>query len=74
MAGLLLHGPGGQGKTRLANYVAEAAIAERWQVLRAVLNRTGIPGEQLATSQLPSSGKAGVMLVVDYEAYSQASL
>jgi tetratricopeptide (TPR) repeat protein len=63
---LLLHGPGGQGKTRLANHVAESARAAGWQVLQAALNRAGIPGEELVKTGVMTSKKAGILLVVDY--------
>ena len=60
-----LHGPGGQGKTRLANHAAKAAQAAGWNVLRGVSNGVGIPGQELVQSELPTSGKAGVMVIVD---------
>lgn len=63
---LLLHGPGGQGKTRLANHIAESARAAGWQVLQAVSNRAGMPGEELTKAEVITSEKAGILLVVDY--------
>jgi tetratricopeptide (TPR) repeat protein len=65
-AALLLHAPGGQGKTRLANHVAEIANAAGWQVLQAVLNRVGAPGEEFMQGDLSASGKVGLMVIVDY--------
>lgn len=63
---VLVHGPGGQGKTRLASHIAEASSRAGWNVVRAVPNRSGIPGEEQVRSDLTTAGKAGVMLVVDY--------
>ncbi|THA75786.1 tetratricopeptide repeat protein [Streptomyces sp. A0592] len=72
---LLLHAPGGQGKTRLATEFAELSrspglpAAERWDVLQAGF-RGGLPGP----APSPSAGGAGVLLVVDYAdrwAYSE---
>jgi tetratricopeptide (TPR) repeat protein len=65
LSAVLLHGPGGQGKTRLADHIAEASRNAGWYVLRAV-HRGGIPGEEQAYSDLPTTGKSGVMVVIDY--------
>lgn len=74
---LLLHAPGGEGKTRLAMEFAERSrdpgrpAAERWQVLHAVV-REGGPARGTGTQ--PAEDGAGVLLVVDYAdrwAYSQ---
>jgi hypothetical protein len=65
-AAVLLHGPGGQGKTRLADYAAEASSRNGWHVLRAVSNRSAISGEEQVRSDLAAAGKTGVMVIVDY--------
>lgn len=65
-AALLVHGPGGQGKTRLVGHVAEVSSGAGWHVLRAVPSRSGIPGKEQAHTDLAMAGKTGVMVVVDY--------
>ncbi|MFB6613283.1 hypothetical protein ACFCV9_03520 [Streptomyces sp. NPDC056367] len=60
-----LHGPGGQGKSRLAAAFARDSVAEGWKVVRAV----HAPGNVLpggAGGDLRAVGAAGVLLVVDY--------
>ncbi|MEY9877375.1 tetratricopeptide (TPR) repeat protein [Streptacidiphilus sp. MAP12-33] len=59
----LVHGPGGQGKTRLAARFAELSRAAGWTVWQAVANETG--ADPLAAGPAPELG-AGVLLVVDY--------
>ncbi len=63
---LLLHGPGGQGKTRLAAYIAEVTGSAKWLVVSAALNRSGAPGQEQVTIAASASGKLGIMLLVDY--------
>lgn len=64
---LLLHGPGGQGKTRLAAEFAERSrhtelpAEQRWHVLRARL-----PGGSIGLAPPPATDHAGILLVVDY--------
>lgn len=62
---LYLHGPGGQGKTRLAARFADQSAADRWKVLEARHGGdtiTAVPGSQdLAAGDAP-----GLLLVVDY--------
>ncbi|MET9296475.1 tetratricopeptide repeat protein [Streptomyces sp. NPDC003077] len=60
-----LHGPGGQGKSRLAAAFAGEAAAEGWKVVRAVHGPGAVlppPGSQ----DLRTDGAAGLLLVVDY--------
>ncbi|MFJ8666113.1 hypothetical protein [Streptomyces sp. NPDC093600] len=60
-----LHGPGGQGKSRLAAAFARDSVAEGWKVVRAVHG----PGNVVpagAGGDLRAAGAAGVLLVVDY--------
>ncbi|MEU7728278.1 hypothetical protein AB0B78_24025 [Streptomyces sp. NPDC040724] len=60
-----LHGPGGQGKSRLAAAFARDSVAEGWKVVRAV----HAPGNVLpgsAGGDLRAVGAAGVLLIVDY--------
>ncbi|MDH2391925.1 tetratricopeptide repeat protein, partial [Streptomyces sp. HNM0663] len=59
----LVHGPGGQGKTRLAARFAELSHKAGWTVWQAVVNETG--ADPLTTSQPPETAR-GVVLVVDY--------
>ncbi|WP_051969485.1 tetratricopeptide repeat protein [Kitasatospora azatica] len=67
----LLHGPGGQGKTRLAAHFAELSRAAGWVVLQAVARAKR--GRQPETSALPSG--RGTLLVVDYaERWSATAL
>jgi tetratricopeptide (TPR) repeat protein len=73
MSVLLAYGPGGQGKTRLAAYVAEESAREGWRVVAA---RHG-PGAGLLASSGPQSGRGldsegatgdarGLLVVTDY--------
>lgn len=58
---LLLHGPGGQGKTRLAYEFAERSRSRRWKVLQAGTSPSG----NGSTGAADTDG-AGVLLIVDY--------
>lgn len=59
---LLLHGPGGQGKTRTAQHFASRAAAEGWSVAQARDLATPVPALP------PARGEIGeqLLIVVDY--------
>ncbi|MEY2230549.1 tetratricopeptide repeat protein [Streptomyces sp. BF23-19] len=60
-----LHGPGGQGKTRLADELAEQSIAEGWKVVHARHGAGSVhppPGSQ----DLRLRFARGLLVVVDY--------
>ncbi|MFE1920985.1 tetratricopeptide repeat protein [Streptomyces asoensis] len=59
----LVHGPGGQGKTRLASRFAELSREAGWTVWQAAVNETD--AESIETSPAPDTA-AGLLLVVDY--------
>ncbi|MGA4960478.1 tetratricopeptide repeat protein [Streptomyces lavendulocolor] len=59
----LVHGPGGQGKTRLAARFADLSREAGWTVWQAAVNETG--ADPIATSAPPETG-TGILLVVDY--------
>ncbi|HLL36212.1 MAG TPA: tetratricopeptide repeat protein [Streptomyces sp.] len=62
LSALLLHGPGGEGKTRLAARFAELSAAAGWVVVQARHHATAErPGE--ATG---GAGAHGLLVVVDY--------
>jgi len=60
----LVHGPGGQGKTRLATQAAREWADEGWLVLQA-RHRSDRSGEQAVDIPDPKQA-AGVLVVVDY--------
>ncbi|MER6443724.1 tetratricopeptide repeat protein [Streptomyces venezuelae] len=67
---LLVHGAGGQGKTRLAQHFAERTLAEGWRVARA-LPGTGPgtgpgPGSEPGAAPLAEGAAARLLVVVDY--------
>ncbi len=62
---LLVHGPGGQGKTRLANAFAGLCHESGWAVARAI-SRVDSPGDVLPDGPPAARGKAPVLVVVDY--------
>ncbi|MFJ4798895.1 hypothetical protein [Kitasatospora purpeofusca] len=58
----LIHGPGGQGKSRLAAHFAAASRAKGWQVMQArhaTDPTAAVPGK-------PGTDTAGVLMVADY--------
>ncbi|WP_156371110.1 hypothetical protein [Nocardia arizonensis] len=60
-----LHGPGGQGKTRLAAEFASEAVAKGWKIVTAIPGAGAVlpqPGSQ----DLRLDGAAGLLLIVDY--------
>lgn len=60
-----LHAPGGQGKTRLADQLAQELDAQGWKVVTAVEGPGSVlppPGSQ----DLRLDGAAGLLLLVDY--------
>ncbi|MCC5480492.1 tetratricopeptide repeat protein [Streptomyces barringtoniae] len=59
----LVHGPGGQGKTRLAARFVDLSREAGWTVWQAGVNETG--ADPIATSPPPLT-EIGVLLVVDY--------
>ncbi|GAA2495544.1 hypothetical protein GCM10010406_34720 [Streptomyces thermolineatus] len=65
LAARWLHGPGGQGKTRLAARFARESLADGWKVVNAVHGPGSVlppPGSQ----DLTTDGAVGLLLVVDY--------
>ncbi|MCS7477881.1 tetratricopeptide repeat protein [Umezawaea endophytica] len=60
--GLLLHGPGGQGKTRLAAEFAQRSARLGWEVVAA---RHGV-GKRVAAADEPKADEVGTLVVVDY--------
>jgi tetratricopeptide (TPR) repeat protein len=63
LSAVWLHGPGGQGKTRLAAEFAAESVAAGWKVITAV--HGGIMRPQGA-QDLRADDAAGVLLIVDY--------
>ncbi|MEV4110227.1 tetratricopeptide repeat protein [Nonomuraea sp. NPDC049695] len=58
----LLHGPGGQGKTRLAAEFAAACAAQGWTVAQAAIH----PSRTRGPSPPPAPDGQGRLLIVDY--------
>ncbi|MED7931900.1 tetratricopeptide repeat protein [Nonomuraea sp. LP-02] len=61
----LLHGPGGQGKTRLAARFAELSRQAGWRVWQAGTNPPGVAPAGAIAAEVGARG-AGLLLVVDY--------
>ncbi|MGW3345980.1 tetratricopeptide repeat protein [Nonomuraea rubra] len=60
-----LHGPGGQGKSRLAARLAEDSLAQGWKVVAALHGPgTVLPADR--QEDLSLTGATGLLLVVDY--------
>lgn len=67
---MLIHGPGGQGKSRLAAEFAKATIESGWRVL-AARHRIDSPMTAGRTAEAPdgrpaATDRTGLLLVVDY--------
>ncbi len=62
----LVHGPGGQGKTRLASRFASHAHAAGWMVAQAVDKHPGLRGRLNHELNLSSVSGMGLLVVVDY--------
>lgn len=65
LAARWLHGPGGQGKTRLAAQLAQDSLAGGWKVVTA----THGPGTVLpppGSQDLRLDGTAGLLVIIDY--------
>ncbi|WP_174184799.1 tetratricopeptide repeat protein [Nocardia barduliensis] len=63
VAVMLLHGPGGQGKTRLATKLAENACAEGWAV--AEVRHHADPPTIASANDFTKQGR-GLLMVLDY--------
>ena len=67
MLARLLHGPGGQGKTRLVTEFARRSARTGWAVLMARPRPEGPgPAEGVATADTPTSEPASLLVIVDY--------
>ena len=62
--GVLLHGPGGIGKTRTALEVAHRAARDGWRVLYVLPGEPGVDIDMLAEVVLSGSGRT--LILVDY--------
>ncbi|MFD9903051.1 hypothetical protein [Streptomyces sp. NPDC059063] len=62
---LLVHGPGGQGKSRMAARFAQLSHEAGWDVLQARHASDALPSSPRPIGG-SASGRAGVLMVVDY--------
>jgi hypothetical protein len=62
---LLLHGPGGQGKTRLAARFAATSRTDGWRVLRATRDLWMVPGQRGEVPRLTGAVR-GTIVMIDY--------
>ncbi|WP_146107971.1 ATP-binding protein [Actinokineospora auranticolor] len=62
---LVVHGAGGQGKTRLANAFAGECVEAGWGVARAVSGRVS-PGDVLPDVESAPEWSGSDLIVVDY--------
>ncbi|WP_405805400.1 tetratricopeptide repeat protein [Streptomyces sp. NBC_01187] len=60
-----LHGPGGQGKTRLAEHFAALSAADGWKVVSAV-DGPGTVHPPPGSQDMRTDGAAGLLVLVDY--------
>jgi hypothetical protein len=60
-----LHGPGGQGKTRLATQFAAESAAAGWKVI-AAFHGPDADRPEPGSQDLRSEGAAGLLVIVDY--------
>ena len=63
MAAMWLHGPGGQGKTRLAIEFADASASASWKV---VIAEHGAGRKQPRGQDLQIQDSVGLLLIIDY--------
>lgn len=61
-----LHGPGGQGKTRLANQFADEAAIIGWKVIHAVHGPGTVLPLERPQQDLRLGEASGILLIVDY--------
>ncbi|GHC77761.1 tetratricopeptide repeat protein [Streptomyces violaceochromogenes] len=61
-----LHGPGGQGKTRLADQLAVECTALGWKVVTALHGPGSVWPSPRLQEDLRLTGASGVLLIVDY--------
>ena len=66
MAVRWLHGPGGQGKTRLANQFADEAAIVGWKVIHAVHGPGTVLPLERPQQDLRLGDASGILLIVDY--------
>ncbi|MEU3022464.1 tetratricopeptide repeat protein [Nocardiopsis alba] len=65
VSALWLHGPGGQGKSRLATEFADRALKDGWKVVTATHGAGAIPPEP-GSQDLRPHGAVGLLILVDY--------
>ncbi|ASR34528.1 hypothetical protein BAY61_05460 [Prauserella marina] len=63
---LWLHAPGGHGKTRLANLIAERATADGWKVLTAEHTTGLVDAAEPSSQDLRTTNATGLLLIADY--------
>ncbi|GLY67932.1 tetratricopeptide repeat protein [Amycolatopsis taiwanensis] len=61
-----LHGPGGQGKTRLADHLAANAARAGWKVITAERTSGRVDGGEPTSQDLRIGAAAGLLLLIDY--------
>jgi hypothetical protein len=61
-----LHGPGGQGKSRLAGHLADNSIRSGWKVIVADHTTGRIDAKNPTSQDLRIGAATGLLLVVDY--------
>jgi tetratricopeptide (TPR) repeat protein len=60
-----MHGPGGQGKTRLASQLAAESAAAGWKVIEA-FHGSDADRPEPGSQDLGLTGKAGLLVIADY--------